>query len=300
MLLVSEAHCADELWGLAVHPTDEDLYATAGDDCTVRIWSRGTKQMLRKAALDCMLRAVAWSPDGKLLACGMGGSVGKGRQKKDGAFVIIDSATMEIVHEGRDSRQWIQEIKFSPDGKTLAIGSHDDKIYLYDGHSFTLRAKCEKHNSFITHLDFSADSSYLTSNCGAYEQLFYNAIDGTYINSASQLKDTQWASWTCTLGWPVQGLWASMEDATEGSDVMACHRSHGGDMVASVYANGEVKLHAFPCIKKGAASEAGQGHCARLTNVRWTLSDECVLSTGAEDRCIFQWKVTQHADKSGE
>ena len=70
MLLVSEAHCADELWGLAVHPTDEDLYATAGDDCTVRIWSRGTKQMLRKAALDCMLRAVAWSPDGKLLACG--------------------------------------------------------------------------------------------------------------------------------------------------------------------------------------------------------------------------------------
>ena len=56
----------------------------------------------------------------------------------------------------------------------------------------------------------------------------------------------------------MQGLWASMEDATEGSDVMACHRSHGGDMVASVYANGEVKVHAFPCIKKGAASEAGQ------------------------------------------
>jgi microtubule-associated protein-like 6 len=30
MLLVSEAHCADELWGLAAHPTDKDLYATAG------------------------------------------------------------------------------------------------------------------------------------------------------------------------------------------------------------------------------------------------------------------------------
>ena len=56
MLLVSEAHCAYELWGLAVHPTDEDLYATAGDDCTVRIWSRATKQMLRKAALDSALK----------------------------------------------------------------------------------------------------------------------------------------------------------------------------------------------------------------------------------------------------
>jgi hypothetical protein len=26
-----------------------------------------------------------------------------------------------------------------------------------------------------------------------YAQLFYNAMDGTYINSASQLKDTQWS-----------------------------------------------------------------------------------------------------------
>ena len=61
-----------------------------------------------------------------------------------------------------------------PDGATFAVGSHDNKIYLYDarGGRFELRAKCTKHNSYITHLDFSSDSSTIVSNCGAYELLF--------------------------------------------------------------------------------------------------------------------------------
>jgi WD40 repeat protein/Ca2+-binding EF-hand superfamily protein len=210
MLQLAEGHCTDELWGLAMHPTNPDLLATSGDDRTVRVWSVKRRRMLRKAALDCMVRAVAWSPDGSKLAVGLGGSVGKGRQKKDGAFIILDADTMEVEYEGRDSRQWISDVKFSPDGKTLAMGSHDDKIYLYDGKTFALRAKCEKHNSFITHMDFSTDSSYLQSNCGAYELLYYNAMDGTFISSASQLKDAQWATWTCVLGWPVQGAFISL------------------------------------------------------------------------------------------
>jgi hypothetical protein len=32
-----------------------------------------------------------------------------------------------------------------------------------------------------------------------------NALDGSYIRLASQVKDVAWASWTCTFGWPVQG-----------------------------------------------------------------------------------------------
>ncbi len=34
--------------------------------------------------------------------------------------------------QGRDSKQWIQEVKFSADGATFAVGSHDNIIYLYD------------------------------------------------------------------------------------------------------------------------------------------------------------------------
>ena len=81
---------------------------------------------------------------------------------------------MEVIHSGRDSKEWISDVKFSPDSNTFAVGSHDNKIYLYDarGGRFSLKATCAKHTSYITHFDFSSDSSSIQSNCGGYELLF--------------------------------------------------------------------------------------------------------------------------------
>jgi microtubule-associated protein-like 6 len=47
----------------------------------------------------------------------------------------------------------------------------------------------------------------MQSNCGAYELLFSETNKGQQITSASSLRDTQWDTFTCTLGWPVQGIW---------------------------------------------------------------------------------------------
>lgn len=62
---VQEGHFSGELWGLATHPTNGNIFATAGDDCTVRIWSIALGVMLRKAVVDGSCRALAWSPDGR-------------------------------------------------------------------------------------------------------------------------------------------------------------------------------------------------------------------------------------------
>ena len=66
------------------------------------------------------------------IAIGLGARVGRGRQKKDGAFLILNEKDLVILHEGRDSKQWIGDIKFSPDGNTLGLGSNDNMLYLYD------------------------------------------------------------------------------------------------------------------------------------------------------------------------
>jgi WD40 repeat protein len=96
-------------------------------------------------------------------------------------------------------------VKFSPDGKFFALASMDHKIYLYDRETFRLKGTCDRHNSHVTGFDFSRDSVYLQSDSGDYEHLYFEAEDGEYFSSASQLKDIQWADWTCLFGWPVQG-----------------------------------------------------------------------------------------------
>jgi WD40 repeat protein len=99
--LVHEAHNSGELWGLCTHPTDPDVFVTCGDDKTVRVWSISHRRLLRKAVLDCTARSVAWSHDGKHIILGLGGSWDGKRQRKDGAFILLEAATLRPIFEGR-------------------------------------------------------------------------------------------------------------------------------------------------------------------------------------------------------
>ena len=76
----------------------------------------------------------------------------------------------------KQPREWCEAIEFSPCGKYLAVGSHDNNIYIYDG-DYNHIGTCKGHNSFITALDWSCDSKYVRSNCGAYELLFFDRDD---------------------------------------------------------------------------------------------------------------------------
>lgn len=68
----------------------------------------------------------------------------------------------------RVAKEWISDMKFSLDSMLLAIGSHDNSIYLYSFPEMKLKHKpFKKHSSYITHLDFSVDGNYLHSNCGS-------------------------------------------------------------------------------------------------------------------------------------
>ena len=68
------------------------------------------------------------------------------------------------------SAEWVSDVKLHMG--TLGVGSHDNKVYLYDVNgkgAAKLKGKCAKHNSYITHLDFSQDGKFVQSNCGGYE-----------------------------------------------------------------------------------------------------------------------------------
>eukprot|EP01015_Nassula_variabilis_P015377 TRINITY_DN2294_c0_g1_i3.p1 TRINITY_DN2294_c0_g1~~TRINITY_DN2294_c0_g1_i3.p1 ORF type:complete len:168 (+),score=13.09 TRINITY_DN2294_c0_g1_i3:108-611(+) len=156
------------------------------------------------------------------------------------------------------------------------------------------RGRCRGHSSYITHLDWTEDSSSLHSTCGAYELLYWDGTTGKQITSgASAFRDEKWATWTCTLGWPVQGIWPMNAD---GTDINSVDRSHsqidkGYQLLALGDDFGKVRVFRYPCLKKGAESIEGVGHSSHVTNVKFSFDDKMIFSAGGEDNCVFQWKV---------
>ena len=158
-----------------------------------------------------------------------------------------------------------------------------------------------KHSSFITHIDWSKDGSFLHSNCGAYELLFWDVRSCKQMTSgASALKDEEWETWTCVLGWPVQGIFRANWD---GSDVNMVDRSHlktGTDTnnqyqllcTADDFSN--IRIYRYPCLKKDSDSSTGYGHSSHVTSCRFEKEDKYVISTGGEDQTVMVWSITHH------
>ncbi len=153
-----------ELWGLGVHPTRQ-LFVTASDDKSVKVWDMKSKKMVASKTLKLQARSSAFSHDGNLIAVGY----------INGSFGVLkaDSPSLDEVYTDKPRKEAIQDIKFSPNGKYLAVASHDNFVDIYDTEKWARVGKCSGSSSYITHVDWAEDSELLMTNSGAYEQLFF-------------------------------------------------------------------------------------------------------------------------------
>ena len=275
---LAEGHYAGEVWGLAAHPT-MDYVATAGDDATVRVWDTVGKRQVHCRQLEGKARAVAYSPAAT--------NVHVAVALFTGVVSVFSEDLAEEIASSKVSDRWIQTLKYSPDGRTLAVGAHDRSIYLLETNAYSRRVVCRGHSSYITNLDWSCDSQYLQSTCGAYELLFWRADSGRQIRASSDLRDTPWQTWTCTLGWPVQYIWPPGSD---GTDINAVDR-HQGELLATADDAGKLKLFKYPVAVEGASFHEYGGHASHVTNVRFSHDGRSIYTAGGKDRTLVQWRV---------
>ncbi|EPY84981.1 echinoderm microtubule-associated protein-like 2 isoform 3 [Camelus ferus] len=278
--LLIQGH-VEELWGLATHPSRAQ-FVTCGQDKLVHLWSAESHQPLWSRIIEDPACSAGFHPSGSVLAVGT----------VTGRWLLLDTETHDLVAIHTDGNEQISVVSFSPDGAYLAVGSHDNLVYVYTvdqgGRKVSRLGKRSGHSSFITHLDWAQDSSCFVTNSGDYEILYWDPTTCKQITSADVVKNVEWATATCVLGFGVFGIWS---EGADGTDINAVARSHDGKLLASADDFGKVHLFSYPCCQPRALSHKYGGHSSHVTNVAFLWDDSMALTTGGKDTSVLQWRV---------
>jgi WD40 repeat protein/3',5'-cyclic AMP phosphodiesterase CpdA len=134
-------------------------FASAGDDGVVRLWNISTYQEKTLVGHTDLVRAVAFSPDGSLLATACTGNSGSTRLWE---VVTGQGHTMST---GNADPGW--STAFSPDGSLLASAGDDGSVRLWDvvtrREYASLADHNDDHNGRVLSVAFSPDGSLLAS-----------------------------------------------------------------------------------------------------------------------------------------
>jgi len=293
-------HTAD-LYGCCFHPNKPHRFVTVCESSSIFVWNAKKRQLSARCSVRAKARMACISPDGRHLAVGCAG----GRMR-----VLLMENLKETVADKHEHLEAIDEMAYSPDGTRLVTGSHDNYMHLYDvQRDYALVQRCQGHSSYITHIDWSADSSVFKSTCGAYEILYWSGRTGKQI--INDQRDQSWATCTCTLGFGVMGIWP---DGSDGTDVNAVDRSNQdprfvdtdplaglpGQVLVTSGDDGSVRVFNYPCVVEDAPCRKYIGHSSHVMMARFSPDNRWVITTGGHDRAVFQWAVERDGrDQAG-
>ncbi|TPX51863.1 hypothetical protein SeMB42_g00535 [Synchytrium endobioticum] len=279
---IMAAHSAaklEEVSAVDVNPRRDAEYVTVGDDSKVIKWDAKHRKMTAITDLPGRLRAVAYSPDGTIIAVG---------NDSGGLYLLhTDDLSQAWTHPHREPG--IETMRFSPSGQYLAVGTRGCAVDVYDVRARMHRvARCTGHESYVTHIDWSADSRHMQTNAADGDLRFWAMPDGTPAAPAA-VADAQWSTYSCVRAPPVLGIWGGGMDAP---DVTTVCRNPAHTCCASGDDSALVKLHCWPA-HANMPSKEYLAHGAHVTKVAFTAKGSRLISTGGMDGCVMQWLVRQ-------
>ena len=158
---------------LACHPR-VNVFATVGLDCLLFLWDADETRVAASKSLRTGGTAVAIrgprKPASKAEAASAPSEDHVAVGCNDGGVEVFAFPSLEARFSIPATAEAAACATYSPNGRILAVGSHDNSVYLHDAaRDYRCRRKLSGHSSYVKNADFSFDSRLLQTSCGAYE-----------------------------------------------------------------------------------------------------------------------------------
>jgi WD40 repeat protein len=141
---------------------DGRLLAAAEADGIVKLWRLDNGQLFKKfPSHPDLVSSVSFSPDGQMLVSADASGIIKLWSIQGQELKTITNSNL-LSDEANKNPNWIESVKFSPNGKMIAAAGNDKKIKLWDLQGNLLQT-FEGHNDKIYSLDFNPDGQVIAS-----------------------------------------------------------------------------------------------------------------------------------------
>lgn len=297
-----QSHFDGETWGLELIDGGEKIL-TCADDNKFMLINATTKAVERTGKM-----AEAKSNNTKTCTASTMGVLAPNQQaraicysKKHGHVAVSDNygdVTIRKfddfdseVTQLNDAQEWNEVMRYSPCETMLAVGSHDNRVYIYDiseeGEYKKRFTTGEKITSFVQSLDWTADSKYIRTTSGSHEKQYFNVEEKKHApDGISETKDAPWATQTCRFGWDTQGIQRGEDD----SHINGVWRTQNGSHLLSTDDYGLLNVYNYPCHDFTHEARSYAGHSEHVVRGVSSEDGNRFFTIGGNDKTVIQWR----------
>lgn len=185
-----------EVWQMQFDPKGTTLAVAGGGSASIKLWDTATWKLTATLSIPRpeqpkpsekgnkkFVLSVAWSPDGRRLACG----------SMDGTISIFDVARAKFLHHLEGHFMPVRSLVFSPVEPRLLFSASDDAhVHMYDSEGKSLVGSMSGHASWVLSVDVSPDGAALATGSSDRTVRLWDLSMRAAVQTMSNHSDQVW------------------------------------------------------------------------------------------------------------